>query len=184
MAVLVISYARVDRPLVRGLVSLLRAGLQGIDKTVFWDDDFEPGEPWFAQIAVQIEDCAQLFVFWCRHSADSPQVARELALALARGKRVIPVLVDDTPLNESLAPIQGIDLRNVVEHSFAPTPKNVHFKGYIPPRMSGRHADPDDPLRRFLTAMTDVTAATNLSKWRPLLAEFAKNFAESSVVPR
>jgi hypothetical protein len=49
VAILVISYSSDDLLQVRALVKLLRAGLVGIDRAVFWDDGFEPGEPWFGR---------------------------------------------------------------------------------------------------------------------------------------
>ncbi|MFN8640087.1 MAG: toll/interleukin-1 receptor domain-containing protein [Dehalococcoidia bacterium] len=116
MAVLVISYARPDRPQVRGLVSLLSTALRGIEQAVFWDEDFEPGEPWFKQMKKHIDAAPQLFVCWCEHSARSRWVRREFLYARTARKRVIPVLFDDAPLPAELSAIHGIDLRNVVRH--------------------------------------------------------------------
>jgi TIR domain-containing protein len=64
-----------------------------------------------------IHAAPQLFVFWCEHSAVSRQVRREFMYAFKRKKRVVPVLLDDTPLAPRLAPIQGIDLRGAVAHA-------------------------------------------------------------------
>ena len=122
MAVLVISYSREDRTSVRQLVSLLRSALQGVERALFWDEDFEPGDLWFEQIQKQIDTTEQLFVFWCSHSAQSPQVNREFSYAFERNKRVVPVLLDNTPLSPELAPIHGIDLRAVVAHNEPPRP--------------------------------------------------------------
>jgi hypothetical protein len=113
VAVIVISYARVDQKLVRGLVKLLRAALAGLDRAVFWDEDLEAGEPWFEQVAREIKSTGKLFVFWCSHSAVSAQVARELQLAFETNVAVVPVLLDDTALPDTLAPIHGIDMRDV-----------------------------------------------------------------------
>ena len=82
VAVLVISYARPDREIVRPLVRLLRSALTGIERAVYWDDDFEPGQPWFEQIKSHIVAAQQLFVFWCNHSATSAQVRREFEYAI------------------------------------------------------------------------------------------------------
>jgi hypothetical protein len=117
MAVLVISYSRADQPQVRAVVTLLRTALRDIEKAVFWDGDFEPGDPWFEQIKGHIETAPQLFVFWCAHSAESPQVRREFTYALDRRKRVVPVLLDNTPLTDELAAIHGIDLRQAIVHA-------------------------------------------------------------------
>jgi len=117
MPVLVISYSRVDRPLVRAVVTMLALAMRDIDKAVFYDGDIEPGELWFAKLQAGIDQAAQLFVFWCNHSSASREVRREFTYALERGKRVVPVLLDNTPLADELAPINGIDLRDVVQHS-------------------------------------------------------------------
>ena len=120
MATLVISYARADQPLVRGVVKLLRAAMSEIDDAVYWDEDFEPGAAWFDQIKRSIDDAPQLFVFWCAHSAVSSQVLEELMYAINAGKVVVPVLLDDTSLSASLAPIHGVDLRTAVRHVATP----------------------------------------------------------------
>ena len=116
MSALVISYSRPDQSEVRAVVALLKAAFPGVKEAVFWDGDFEPGEPWFQQIAQHIDRAPQLFVFWCEHSATSVQVRREFVYALGREKRVVPVLLDDTALPAELAPIHGIDLRDVFRH--------------------------------------------------------------------
>jgi len=97
-------------------VSLLRSALRDIDKAVYWDDDFEAGDAWFEQMTRHIDTTPQLFVFWCRHAAESAQVRREFMYAFEREKRVVPVLLDDAPLAEELAAIHGIDLRGAVTH--------------------------------------------------------------------
>jgi len=119
MAVLVISYSRVDQPQVRALVSLLKASLQDVERAVFWDEQFESGELWFEQLKAHIDAAPQLFIFWCDHSNASAQVRREFTYALETNKRVVPVLLDDTPLVAELAPIHGIDLRGAIRHGRA-----------------------------------------------------------------
>jgi hypothetical protein len=122
MAMLVISYSRVDQAQVRALVSLLRGGLRTVEKAVYWDDQFEPGDPWFEQLKTHIDAAPQLFVFWCDHSSASEQVRREFTYAISRHKRVVPVLLDDTPLAAELKQIHGIDLRGAVRHGDASSP--------------------------------------------------------------
>jgi hypothetical protein len=117
MAVLVISYSRQDQHVIRAVVSLLRTALKNVDEAVFWDEDFEPGDPWFEQIKTHINATPQLFVFWCDHSSVSDQVRREFLYAVERNKRVVPVLLDDTPLVAELAPMHGIDLRSAIKHT-------------------------------------------------------------------
>ena len=93
MSTLVISYSRHDQLQVRAIVSVLKTALRDIENAVYWDGDFEPGDPWFEQIKEHIDAAQQLFVFWCWHSANSEQVRREFAYALDHQKRVVPVLL-------------------------------------------------------------------------------------------
>ncbi len=123
MATLVISYSRADQTQVRAVVSLLQGALRDIEKAVFWDGQLEPGDPWFEQLKAHIDATPQLFVFWCDHSCRSDQVRREFLYALGKNKRVVPVLLDDTPLAAELAPIHGIDLRGAIQHDRAPLPQ-------------------------------------------------------------
>ena len=123
MATLVISYSRADQTQVRAVVSLLQGALRDIEKAVFWDGQLEPGDPWFEQLKAHIDATPQLFVFWCDHSCRSDQVRREFLYALGQNKRVVPVLLDDTPLAAELAPIHGIDLRGAIQHDRAPLPQ-------------------------------------------------------------
>jgi hypothetical protein len=49
-----------------------------------------------------------VLLFWCRHSSASVEVAKEYGQALEQGKKIIPVLLDATPLPENLAELQAI----------------------------------------------------------------------------
>ena len=116
MRLLVISYSRVHLGQMRHLVSMIRAVLQGVDKAVYWDQEIEPGVEWFDELKGSIDASSQLFVFWCAHSAASREVRREFAYAFRRRKRVVPVLLDSTPLPPRLAANQWVDFRRVVKH--------------------------------------------------------------------
>lgn len=115
MAVLVISYSRADRSIVREIADLLTAALE-IEKAVFWDSHLRAGEPWFEQIVAQLDQGASLFVFWCHHSVLSDQVKREYRCALSKLNRVVPVLLDDTPRPQELSRLHPVDLRASVRH--------------------------------------------------------------------
>lgn len=97
------------------LVSLLRDSLGHLE-AVFWDDDFMPGKRWLEQFRGAIRNSPKLYVIWCAHSAASEYVQREYRFAIRLKKRVVPVLVDGTPLPRALSAIQGIDLRGLLRH--------------------------------------------------------------------
>jgi len=116
MATLVLSYSRVDRALIHLVVVFLKSWLREIDPIVFWDRDLENGPYWRQEFRRVIHAAPQLFVFWCSHASESAQVRSEFQYALTHGKRVVPVLLDDTPLPPELAGSQSIDLRRAVRH--------------------------------------------------------------------
>jgi len=119
MATLVVSYSSVDRPVIAAVVSLLCSASPNIDKAVYWDGELEPGLSWFDQIKHHIDASPSLFVFWCHHASGSNEVKREFNYAFQKRKRVVPVLMDDTPLSNPLARMHGIDLRSAIRHSLA-----------------------------------------------------------------
>ena len=117
MGALVISYSRSDKPQVGAVVSLLTSALRDVDNAVYWDGKVAAGDPWFEQLMKHIDRAPQLFVFWCQHAQHSKEVEREFKYALGKSKRVVPVLLDDTPLPHELSEIHGIDLRGAIRHS-------------------------------------------------------------------
>ena len=113
------SYSRVDTPVVKPLVELMRA----IGPSVFRDEDsIPPGHKWSVVLADAIEGCRVVLVFWCAHSADSKEVKKEYMQAIDLEKTVIPVLLDETPLYGRLAEFQGVDMRGFNAHDLAPPP--------------------------------------------------------------
>src|SRR5262245_47183435 len=98
-ATVVASYSRADEGLVTALVKGLRLGGGG----VFLDTDtIEPGVRWRDSLEAGLAECRVLVLFWCLHSAESPEVRWEYTRAAELGKRVAPVLLDDTPLAPGL----------------------------------------------------------------------------------
>lgn len=119
-----VSYSRQDGRIIGMLVKLLRAGLYQSDNggrdhrdLVFLDtEDIPPGEDWRQAIEQAIDRAQSIFLFWCTHSEGSNEVATEYRSALRKGKNVVPVLLDDTPLPDEIAAIQGVDLRPLRVH--------------------------------------------------------------------
>lgn len=110
-----ISYSREDATLIDGSVKLLRLGR---DKSVFLDrDSIEPGDRWWDEISNAIKAASTVLIFWCQHSANSEWVFKELKIAAAAKRRLIPVLLDNTTLHRLLKPHQPLDLRAVVKGS-------------------------------------------------------------------
>ncbi|HEU4454764.1 MAG TPA: toll/interleukin-1 receptor domain-containing protein [Longimicrobium sp.] len=109
-----ISYSRKDLHLIEPVVDLLRATRD----MVFHDvDTIRPGKRWRAELDEALVDTNLLVVFWCRHAAGSKYVREEYEAAMAKGKDVLPLLIDDTPLPPSLADFQFIDFRPFIGSS-------------------------------------------------------------------
>lgn len=117
-----ISYSRSDRKLVGPVTELLRAALDGLTsdagrELVFLDlDGIPPGRRWRNEIWDAIGRAEKVFLFWCGHASKSENVREEYTQAISRGKQLVPVILDDTPLPREVAPYQGIDLRTAFSH--------------------------------------------------------------------
>lgn len=113
---LFVSYSRDDESLIVPIVDLLRL----TDTRVFRDrDSIRPGEEWRTVIQDAIHQSTECLVFWCVHSATSSEVRREMELAFQLRKRMIPILLDDSPLDGGLQEVQAIDMRRFQPHPAA-----------------------------------------------------------------
>jgi hypothetical protein len=106
-----VSYSRSDWRMATRVVQLLRAR-----DDVFYDVDSIPaGAPWRDALLRAIDDASHFYLLWCKHSAGSEEVEWEWQRAISGSKRLVPVLLDSTPLIMPLAKYQSVDLRGVVK---------------------------------------------------------------------
>jgi hypothetical protein len=113
---LFVSYSRADEDLVLPIVDLLRL----TDTKVFRDkDSIRAGDRWRPSIDQAIDECTDCLVFWCQHASSSGELAREVERAVRLNKKVVPVLLDDCPLDDVLRDFQAIDMRFFEPHSWA-----------------------------------------------------------------
>lgn len=104
--VVFISYSSEDRFVVLPIVQLLKAA--GAD--VFLDFESIPyGDRWEETLFNQLRSSDRILVFWSRKSAESEWVRTEYTTAINLGLRVIPVLLDETPLAAELSLFQALD---------------------------------------------------------------------------
>ena len=121
-----ISYASTDRDDVTGAADLLRAG--GVK--VFLDVvgiDF--GERWKDVLYKALYRCERVMVFWSLAASTSQWVEREWRYALELGKKIVPTLLDMTPLPAELAEFQAVKRLRPT----ATRVKKTEFGG-LPPR--------------------------------------------------
>ena len=105
------SYSSEDVRLVGPIANILRAAFSDPTPVVFFSRDSIPvGEERPKMLMGAIGLSQKAFVFWSEHAKNSKWVKIEYQTALQLGRPTIPVLLDRTPLPESLAGIQGVDL--------------------------------------------------------------------------
>jgi TIR domain len=98
-----ISYAHEDRPDVESSADLLRAG--GVQ--VFLDvRSIDYGDRWQDVLRDALNKCERVMVFWSLAARASEWVDREWRYALSLGKRIVPTLLDGTPLPDELQQFQ------------------------------------------------------------------------------
>ena len=104
-----VSYSPADNDLVSAIVSLLSASNSAV---VYCDaDSLRTSGRWREELDKAVSEANLVLVFWCHHSNTSYEVRKEFALALERGKDVLPLLLDGTPLPGKLADRRTIDFR-------------------------------------------------------------------------
>ena len=105
-----ISYSRKDRAKVSSLVSTLRSS--GV--SVWVDESAIDGATlWSQEIVGAIRKCKVFLLALSSNSSLSENVVKEVALASERGKKILPVMLEDTEVPESMAyPLAGIQRVN------------------------------------------------------------------------
>jgi hypothetical protein len=105
-----ISYAREDE----GVATVLEGELERRGHRTWRDrSQLVGGEAWAAEIDAGLEAAEQVIVLLSPHSAASAQVDRELRIATAQAKRVIPILIEDCEPPELISHLNWIDWRQV-----------------------------------------------------------------------
>lgn len=106
-----LSYSRHDRLVVEPIAKILRV----TRSVIFRDEDSIPlGKRWESVIGESLIACHTVIVFWSTAASDSKAVASEYLRGIQLQKDIVPVLLDDTPLDEALARHQYLDFREVV----------------------------------------------------------------------
>jgi len=117
-----ISYARKEKERLEPLVNLIRASGSRTFRDV---DNLEFGSDWELQLTDAIGDARLVLVFWSEVASTAKGVLDEVEHALGLpGCRVVPVILDDTPMLPDLKKRHGVDLRpflqsGVLQHDAA-----------------------------------------------------------------
>jgi len=133
-----ISYSRVNGEVVSIAAKLLRAG----GATVFQDVvDIGYGADWQEALAKAIRQCERVLVFWSLAASSSEWVEREWRMALQAGKRIVPMLLDKTPLPKELSTFNGMPelmqllmlVKQPAPASVQPRPAPARARSYLLP---------------------------------------------------
>jgi hypothetical protein len=110
-----ISHCSEDRDIAALIVELLRIA----DAAPFRaPNDLNYGAPFWSQLERAIDSARTVVVVWCRHASESEWVEKEWRYALERRKKVIAVLLDNTPLPVELSFRHSLDLRRSNLHGY------------------------------------------------------------------
>ena len=113
----IVSYRYVDQEHVRAFVDL--AAQLKLPGQLRWDETFDVDRDWVDQFRDAVAQSDAMLVFWCRHTGCSFNVSAEIAFARSLSKRIVLVLLDETPVPAELAGLQAIDVRRVIHHESA-----------------------------------------------------------------
>lgn len=102
----VILYSRADSAHMERVRGLAKAY-----DDVLIDREIPAGMPWRVVLAHAVIGARTVLVVWSARSAASAEVGAEWRLAAAAGVRLVPVLLDDTPMPAELGARQAIDWR-------------------------------------------------------------------------
>ena len=105
-ALTVLIYARADHDHAERARRLLR-----VLEPVWIDRDLVPGTPWRAEIGRRICRADRVMVLWSAYAAASVEVGAEWRHAAACGRRLVPVMLDETPMPAELGARQAVDWR-------------------------------------------------------------------------
>ena len=95
-----VSYSRKDSDRIQQAVALLEAGGAQVFRDI---DDIEFGDDWEEVITRKLQECERVMIFWSANAKASDWVGREYTIALTQQKRLVPVLLDSTPLPPELS---------------------------------------------------------------------------------
>lgn len=103
-----VSYSRADAEFSLKLAEDLKAGGANV-----WLDqlDIEPGERWARAVQTALSSAPRVLVILSPASVNSTNVEDEIAFALEKRKKVIPILYQDCEVPFQLVPFQYVDFR-------------------------------------------------------------------------
>jgi TIR domain len=107
-----VSYSHEDAEIVSPVIRLLRS----TGAPIFRDSDgISPGKRWRVVLDNSLRGSDVVIVFWSRRAKESAEVESEWRKALELKKDIIPVLLDETPVDVSLGEYQWIDFRSIIK---------------------------------------------------------------------
>src|SRR6267142_698616 len=101
-----LSYSTNNFPLVEGFRDVLKAA--NVD-VFFAHQSVQAGEKLTAKLTGAITGCDVFVLIWSKEAKKSRWVDREIFLAMNQGKKIIPVILDGTPLPDALKDVKYLE---------------------------------------------------------------------------
>jgi hypothetical protein len=159
-----LSYAHADQKIVEPLVKTLRLG----GNRVFVDaEEIQPGDKWAERIEQAIHSCRTFVILGCCHSRDSEYVAKELYLAVEKGKRVVPMKLCSSGDFGLLSNYQWIDYSNVTNHGCHSACGSEESQGrwLEEPAVASAPGDPVAELDAIPSAAAEAESESRFLEW-------------------
>jgi formylglycine-generating enzyme required for sulfatase activity len=163
---LFVSYARVDQPICRDIVSTLRA------HEVWYDERIYGAQKWWDKIQEMIDWSTGFVYLLSPESVESEYCRKELAIALNSGdKHIFPVIVQDHPdkhakFPEDLRAYQWIDMREWRSHEAVANLLNAIYVAEIGGQRrktaAPRPVEPPQPIHERPDAASVIEQADRL----------------------
>ena len=117
------SYSRKNSDFVKKLATDLKKAGENV-----WLDqlDIAPGNPWDDSIQNALNEAEGLIVILSDDSVKSKNVMDEVSYAISRGKRIVPLVIENCPIPFRLARLQYIDFMKDYDSSFANLLKSLN----------------------------------------------------------
>ena len=107
MADVFLSYAREDE----ARATQIATGLEAMGLDVFWDNEIPPGQTWADYIEGKLDVSRAVIVLWSAASTKSQWVREEARMGRDKSK-LIPVIIDGSPVPFGFGEVQAGDLSN------------------------------------------------------------------------
>jgi hypothetical protein len=143
--------------------------------------DVDGGAAWEQVLHHELRGCRALLALWSVHSSASRWCFAEISQARSLGKAVLPVRLDETPLDPILAHLQGVDFCHDRAAGLEQLLRGLQAAG-LDPRGEWNPAEPYPGLRPINRVLDLVDKVRRYSMASPVVVLGASGTGKSSLV--